>query len=405
MSESIYRRLRDAINSALPEYEEPKALARARKKNNKRAVMRLELEERENAAARFALAPLPEGFDPGEEPGYIPGRADGLWYYGIEDEVAADYAADTAVTEAASANSTALSDRTRAALAKLVITASSRREDERESAFSLLPPLVSSCPAPLLFEGVQKAVYEQRESVDPQRLRDFASALLRDSADPAEVKAALGIIGSYVAEPDYRLKSIIRTLGKYPEFTQYAVRLMRGWKGTLAPTGRARIVGAGGDEILSLGRLTYGWGKVFCAEFLDPADCGSPVKSAEAADWLLCEGYDNGIDISLTALGCLRKSGAASLLEKPKRFRGQRTRPALIGISRMLTALAGVGDDSARDALDDLPDCRGFVLGYLGIFRAVPSLAALPECAAALSVLAGYFSGDAEIFAAVRPFI
>lgn len=141
-------------------------------------------------------------------------------------------------------------------------------------------------------DGLQKWIIEHRQVLDVGRLFQFASRVLTGSASLGAVKYALAVL-ELMAGSRGTWREAVRTLSRCDELTLFCVFVACRWDDR-------------DDVLFEMAQKTRGWGRVHAVRELEPTARGM-------RDWLLDEGWDNGVLPAYTALHCARAGG---LLER-----------------------------------------------------------------------------------------
>lgn len=135
-----------------------------------------------------------------------------------------------------------------------------------------------------------------REGMDPARLFDFASRLLTESTSIEGVKYALTILAQREDMPPEQ-KDQVRTLALCAEFTQYCAPVLLSWEN-------------GMEELFQVARRVEGSGRIMAVRRLEPV-------TQEIRDWLLEEGWYEGMRFGYNAGKCAEEGRLRQRLEGP----------------------------------------------------------------------------------------
>ncbi|HBV40625.1 MAG TPA: hypothetical protein DEF05_13330 [Erwinia sp.] len=138
---------------------------------------------------------------------------------------------------------------------------------------------------PLNFIDNLLAMMATSEALDARRLRALVVFLVTRSPDRQVVKLAMALLAFF---PYQQSINLLRTLGSHDEFTLYAVVAMR----AILPPEEFAL------EWLALAKRTAGWGRIQLIERLPEA------PNETVRQWLLREGYSNGVMVEYTAWHC-----------------------------------------------------------------------------------------------------
>ncbi len=135
-------------------------------------------------------------------------------------------------------------------------------------------------------------IYDNTDWINPNHLHQFAANCMM-SNDRELIKFGMEMIEVF-AEPDEKIKEIIRTLGWNNEFTIFAIFNMQHWSNA-------------NSEIFHLAKNVHGWGRIHAVKYLEPT-------SKEIKEWLLKEGIKNDVMAAYSALEVYKKADVRTLL-------------------------------------------------------------------------------------------
>ena len=145
-------------------------------------------------------------------------------------------------------------------------------------------------------DALQEWILQNREELPPQPLFDFAVQVLRHSGSVGALKYALSVLELLAqAEGDWR--GLLHTLALCDEFTLYCVFVARQWENA-------------NQEIWQMAQCARGWGRVHAVAELEP-------ETSAIQEWLLDEGWRNGVLAAYSALQCTLKGDLAARLQRP----------------------------------------------------------------------------------------
>lgn len=213
---------------------------------------------------------LPEGFrlyevndDNLEEIQYWPGSYDGIMLFGGKPEPMSEH---------------------EAALMKQAIAAGSA--GDFETADRLFDGMAYENGAIGFADDLQNCIASQKDTLDQENISRLVLYLLTESQHEECVKTGLLILELY-GEPPAEIKTIVRTLALYDEFSLPAVWNIRHW--------------ADANEVLfDLARNNHGWGRIYAVTNLSS-------RTQEIRDWLFREGFENRVFSGYTAKLCWDK--------------------------------------------------------------------------------------------------
>lgn len=187
-------------------------------------------------------------------------------------------------------------------------------------------------------DGLQDWILANREKLPPQRLFEFAVGVLQASGSVGALKYALSVL-ELLAQVEGEWRDLIYTLGLCDEFTLYCVFVARQWENA-------------SQAIWRLAQNTRGWGRVHAVAELEP-------ENEAMRDWLLDEGWRNGVLTAYSALQCALKGDLAARLKQPDLTAEQMA--AAAGL------LNGLLDEGPLLGISDerLPDAAGLLRSFL----------------------------------------
>lgn len=195
-------------------------------------------------------------------------------------------------------------------------------------------------------DGLQEWIIGHREELDAGRMFGFANAVLLHSASLGAVKYALSVL-ELLASAQGQWRENVRTLALSDEFTLYCVWIVKNWENS-------------GEELFRMAKKVRGWGRVHAVRELEPV-------TREMRDWLLDEGWDNGVLPAYTALACAQKGDLRDRLEREELSRERLT--AAGGLIR------GLLDEGPCRNISLMEDREELLLAYLAqVERAEPAL-------------------------------
>lgn len=184
-------------------------------------------------------------------------------------------------------------------------------------------------------DDLQKYVLDHAKKLDPENVHRVALSMVLHSDYVECVKVGLALLELF-AEPEDRIKEIIRRLGLYDEFTIFSVWNMQKWEN-------------GNPEIFSLAQKTHSWGRIHAVERLEP-------ETDEIRHWLLTEGTVNDVVNAYSSLTCWQKSGAEEILF------GNPTQEEFEGI---VTLVEGLLDEGPVPGISELENAESILLRFL----------------------------------------
>jgi hypothetical protein len=132
--------------------------------------------------------------------------------------------------------------------------------------------------------------------VEKEKLFTISYDLMTKATDEESVKLGIAFMGLLNVEKNEDCRKIILTLGKYDEFTLFAVVAAMRWSD-------------GNDQIFYLAKETHGWGKIHSVRRLEPV-------TEEIRDWIICHGCKCSVMDAYLGLECAQKADLLSYLKQ-----------------------------------------------------------------------------------------
>lgn len=242
-------------------------------------------------------------------------------------------------------------------------------EDDDEAAGRLLDAVRAYADAPTV--GHKLAAYELLTAgrvialIDPfmerlsgltdvnwARVHELARSFATEAPDREPVKWAVAVLGPFAQPEDL---DVLLTLGRHDEFTLFSAVAVARYDDALA-------------HLWELARNASGWGRVHAVERITAADVGLPE---EVKDWLLRQGYRNGVMYEYLALPCATAGDLRLAITRAQIDDG-----LLVAAGEIIDALFAGGPAPGIDAYDDAPAAVDAYLRHAAA-RSSPPLAAL----------------------------
>jgi hypothetical protein len=187
-----------------------------------------------------------------------------------------------------------------------------------------------------IIDPVIKALVAESD-INHQRLYELAYSFVTESPDREPVKFGIAILGMFREDAN---KELFLTLGRHDEFTLFcAVALSN--------------LSDDEDELLwTLARGVTGWGRIHVVERL--AETTNPAIK----NWLLREGFRNGVLYEYLATTCARAGGLLSALSED-----HVDRELLTAAGELIEAMIA---GEPAEGIDDYEDARPVIESYLG---------------------------------------
>ena len=147
-----------------------------------------------------------------------------------------------------------------------------------------------------ILDELQRCIFNNEETLDPNRMFEFAVNLLLHSSYMECVKIGLSILELFDTSENEELKKAIRMIALSDEFTVFSMFLMRGW-----PTAE--------KDILDCAKHVHGWGRIHCVEYINPVE-------NETKEWLLFNGTDNDVMAAYSAWNVFIKADVPELIRR-----------------------------------------------------------------------------------------
>lgn len=185
---------------------------------------------------------------------------------------------------------------------------------------------------------VQKYVISHQQELEPNPVYRLAVECALKGTHREEVKFGLALLPLFETDQDEQLKNALRILALSDEFTLYVLPITQRWS-------------LSAQEVLRIAKNVRGWGRIHAVVQLEP-------ETAEIADWLFTEGWNNTVLPAYSALECYKKSGMRARLQDTM------TDGDYTCACRLLQALLGEGPvpgisqvEDAEGLLDDFLTC------------------------------------------------
>ena len=190
-----------------------------------------------------------------------------------------------------------------------------------------------------IIDDVQRFILDHTDTLNAQKILDFAYTMLTESENKECVKVGLSIIELFVINPDKdnELCDIIRTVGLSDEFTIFSVFCMRKWTD-------------GEKELLELAKKVRGWGRIHCIDFIE-------AENAETKEWLFFNGVDNNIIPAYSAWPVFEKSDFKERMQKDSLSYEE-----LHAVLKLTDALM---DEGPVSGISNMEDPKGFLESVL----------------------------------------
>ena len=221
----------------------------------------------------------------------------------------------------------------------LIKLASDCEDDEFQKASEGFAKFCEEHRAISIIDDVQRFILDHTDTLNAQKILDFAYTMLTESSEKECVKAGLSIIELFAISPDKddELCDIIRTVGLSDEFTIFSVFCMRKW-----PDGE--------KELLELAKKVRGWGRIHCIDFIE-------AENAETKEWLFFNGVDNDVVPAYSAWPVYEKSDFKERMQKD-----QLSYEELHAVLKLTDALM---DEGPVSGISNLEDPKGFLEAVL----------------------------------------
>lgn len=144
-------------------------------------------------------------------------------------------------------------------------------------------------------EQVLNYVLDRQQQLPPSEIYRLAAECALKGVRREEVKFGLTLLALFDMSQNEPLKNAMRILALSDEFTLYVLSAAANWDNS------AR-------EILRIAKSVQGWGRIHAVRALEP-------ETAEIADWLFAEGWDNTVLPGYSALECCNKGRLQQRLE------------------------------------------------------------------------------------------
>ncbi len=178
-----------------------------------------------------------------------------------------------------------------------------------------------------IIDELQGCIISNKETLDPDRIFDFAVSLLLHSSNTECVKIGLSILELFDTFENEELTKAIRTIALSDEFTIFSVFLMRGW-----PTAE--------KDILECAKHVCGWGRIHCVYYIDSVE-------NETKEWLLYNGTDNDVMAAYSAWDVFIKADVPAIIR-----RGNLSYEEMHAILKITEALMNEGPVSGISNMD-----------------------------------------------------
>ena len=169
---------------------------------------------------------------------------------------------------------------------------------------------------------------------DAAKLINFCLRIITNSPKREPVKFCLALMALFSYEEVY---DIYELFAKHDEFTRYALFPIRGIKefGSV-------------DEMIRLSKFVKGWGKIYMVNTIVSYDS---TLNQETRDWLLLEGFKNGVMDQYLALSCASTGHLDEFLK-----RQTLSDKELTSIASLIIALLDEGPVSGISGLEKSTD-------------------------------------------------
>ena len=164
---------------------------------------------------------------------------------------------------------------------------------DREAAEEAILTLTKENGTVRIAPALRRYIADHVSEIDTEALFRTSVSLMHESAHIECVKMGMALLELFrFSEEDVR--TIVRILGAYDEFTLFAVRLMLKWEN-------------GSGEIFRLAKVVRGWGRIHAVNYLEP-------ETDEIRRWLLTDGARNTVLPAYSASVCWDRSQAEKIL-------------------------------------------------------------------------------------------
>lgn len=147
-----------------------------------------------------------------------------------------------------------------------------------------------------LIDDLMKLLYQNRAKMSSEIVFGIALEFMTQQTNIELVKLGIALCSLINLEDKQNYREIILTLGKYSEFTLYALVAAGGWKDR-------------NDLAFQYAKEVSGWGKIHALERLNP-------ENDLIRDWILCYGCDNGALSIYSGLTCAQKGQMKQALQQ-----------------------------------------------------------------------------------------
>lgn len=207
--------------------------------------------------------------------------------------------------------------------------------ESKEKALTIIDEFSQNSQILPFMDAIQEYIMERQSDIDPSVLMAFAAELFSKGTKRETVKLGLVLLGLFETESIPELKNFIRCIAACDEFTLYAMYIMCRWQD-------------GNEAIFDIAQKTYGWGKIFAIQFLEP-------KTDEIRKWMIKEGVHNTVMPQYSALTVAEKCDLYNFM------RGSITVFEFMGIVDVVAALL---DEKPVPGISGVKDPQKFMEAF-----------------------------------------